>query len=120
MAGDPSQVAPQEVAYTEDRDMFVEVVATIGIRGIVHRGVDSTRAELGAVRPACGLRRSGHGYWHFSACIAAASSFRGASKNSSGSPIWFRDSRSTWQTSRGRIRGRMASANVEGALVFSP
>jgi putative hydrolase of the HAD superfamily len=39
-------VPPQEVVYIEDRDMFVEVAATIGIRGIVHKGVDSTRAAL--------------------------------------------------------------------------
>jgi putative hydrolase of the HAD superfamily len=32
--------------YIEDRSMFVEVAATLGIRGIVHRGVDTTRAAL--------------------------------------------------------------------------
>jgi putative hydrolase of the HAD superfamily len=46
MACDLSQVPPQEVVYIEDRDMFVEVAATIGIHGIVHKGVDSTRAAL--------------------------------------------------------------------------
>jgi putative hydrolase of the HAD superfamily len=46
MACDLSHVAPQEVVYIEDREMFVEVAATIGIRGIVHKGVDSTRAAL--------------------------------------------------------------------------
>ncbi|MGD0619336.1 MAG: HAD-IA family hydrolase [Bryobacteraceae bacterium] len=46
MACDLSQVPPREVVYIEDRDMFVEVAATLGIRGIVHQGVDSTRAAL--------------------------------------------------------------------------
>jgi putative hydrolase of the HAD superfamily len=49
MACDLSQVPPQEVVYIEDRDMFVEVAATIGIRGIVHKGVDSTRAALAEI-----------------------------------------------------------------------
>jgi putative hydrolase of the HAD superfamily len=50
LACDLAQVAPGEVAYIEDRAMFAEVAATLGIRGIVHRGIDTTRialAELG-------------------------------------------------------------------------
>ncbi|MGA2183983.1 MAG: HAD-IA family hydrolase [Bryobacteraceae bacterium] len=46
LACDLAQVAPQEVVYIEDRAMFVEVAATLGIRGIVHRGIDTTRAAL--------------------------------------------------------------------------
>jgi putative hydrolase of the HAD superfamily len=46
LACDLSQVAPQEVVYIEDRAMFVEVAATLGIRGIVHRDVETTRAAL--------------------------------------------------------------------------
>ncbi len=46
MACDLAQVAPEEVVYLEDRQMFVEVAASLGIRGIVVRGVDNTRAAL--------------------------------------------------------------------------
>lgn len=46
LACDLSQIPPQQVVYIEDRAMFVEVAATLGIRGIVHRGVESTRAAL--------------------------------------------------------------------------
>jgi putative hydrolase of the HAD superfamily len=46
LACDLAQVAPREVVYIEDRAMFVEVAATLGIRGIVHRGVETTRAAL--------------------------------------------------------------------------
>ena len=50
LACDLAQVTPQEVVYIEDRAMFVEVAATLGIRGIVHRNAETTRealAELG-------------------------------------------------------------------------
>jgi len=46
MACDLVQAKPQEVVYIEDREMFVEVAGTMGIHGIVHRGLDSTRAAL--------------------------------------------------------------------------
>ena len=46
LACDLAQVGPQEVVYLEDRAMFVEVAAALGIRGIVVRGVDNTRAAL--------------------------------------------------------------------------
>ncbi|MGA3024219.1 MAG: HAD-IA family hydrolase [Bryobacteraceae bacterium] len=46
LACDLAQVAPREVVYIEDRAMFVEVAATLGIKGIVHRGIDTTRAAL--------------------------------------------------------------------------
>ncbi|HTP86457.1 MAG TPA: HAD family phosphatase [Bryobacteraceae bacterium] len=49
LACDLAQVGPQEVVYLEDRAMFVEVAATLGIRGIVVRGVDNTRAALAAL-----------------------------------------------------------------------
>ena len=46
LACDLAQVAPREVVYLEDRAMFVEVAATLGIRGIVHSDVNVTRAAL--------------------------------------------------------------------------
>ena len=46
IALDIAQVAPAQVLYIEDRSMFVEVAATLGIRGIVHRGHETTREEL--------------------------------------------------------------------------
>jgi putative hydrolase of the HAD superfamily len=52
VALDVSQVQPGEVAYIEDREMFVEVANGMGIHGIHHTGYESTRkalAELGLV-----------------------------------------------------------------------
>jgi putative hydrolase of the HAD superfamily len=46
IALDISQVAPEQVLYIDDRPMFVEVAATLGIRGIVHRNYETTRLEL--------------------------------------------------------------------------
>ena len=46
IALDIAQVAPEQVLYIEDRPMFVEVAATQGIRGIVHRDHETTRREL--------------------------------------------------------------------------
>lgn len=41
-----SQAQPGEVLYIDDRAMFVEVAATLGIRGIVHEDFESTRDKL--------------------------------------------------------------------------
>lgn len=46
IALDIAQVPPREVAYIEDRAMFVEVARSLGLRGIHHRGLESTRREL--------------------------------------------------------------------------
>jgi putative hydrolase of the HAD superfamily len=46
MALNISQVSPKEVAYIDDRPMFVEVAATLGIRGIVHTDYESTKGAL--------------------------------------------------------------------------
>jgi putative hydrolase of the HAD superfamily len=46
MACDLAFVQPREVVYIDDRALFVEVAASLGIRGIVHRGVETTRAAL--------------------------------------------------------------------------
>ncbi len=49
IALDIAQVAPDCVAYVEDRPMFVEVAQGLGIRGIVHETFESTRAALAAM-----------------------------------------------------------------------
>jgi putative hydrolase of the HAD superfamily len=46
IALDIAQVAPENVIYIDDRAMFVEIAADLGIRGIHHRGYDATRAAL--------------------------------------------------------------------------
>jgi putative hydrolase of the HAD superfamily len=46
MALDISQVPAAEAIYVDDQPMFVQVAATLGLRGIVHRGLDSTRDLL--------------------------------------------------------------------------
>jgi putative hydrolase of the HAD superfamily len=50
IALDIAQAEPGQVAYLDDRHMFVEVAARLGMRAIWHRDLDSTRtafAELG-------------------------------------------------------------------------
>ncbi len=49
IALDIAQVAADCVAYVEDRPMFVDVARGLGIRGIVHRGFESTRDALAAM-----------------------------------------------------------------------
>ncbi len=46
LALDLSQSHPHDVLYLEDRAMFVEVAATLGIRGIVHKSAEETRAAF--------------------------------------------------------------------------
>ena len=46
IALDIAQVPPEQVLYIEDRPMFVEVARGLGIRGIVHKDYESTRAAL--------------------------------------------------------------------------
>lgn len=46
VALDIAQADPHRVAYIEDRPMFVEVAAQLGLRAIWHRGIDSTREAL--------------------------------------------------------------------------
>jgi len=46
VALDIAQAEPARVAYIEDRQMFVEVAAQMGLRAIWHRGLDSTRQAL--------------------------------------------------------------------------
>ncbi len=49
IALDVSQAAPNEVAYIDDRLMFVEVASSLGIHGIVHANFSTTRAGLAAL-----------------------------------------------------------------------
>ena len=46
LALDVAQVAPEEVVYLEDRQMFVEVACGLGIQGLRHVDVAQTRAKL--------------------------------------------------------------------------
>ncbi|HVO85126.1 MAG TPA: HAD family phosphatase [Syntrophobacteria bacterium] len=46
IALDIAQTPPEEVLYIDDRAMFVEIAADLGIRGIHHRRYDTTRAAL--------------------------------------------------------------------------
>jgi putative hydrolase of the HAD superfamily len=49
VALDIAQGAPDQVVYIEDRPMFVEVAASLGMRAIWHRSRDQTAAELAAL-----------------------------------------------------------------------
>ncbi len=46
MALDIAQVRPEQVAYIDDRAMFVEVAKKMGIEGIFHKDYESTRKAL--------------------------------------------------------------------------
>ncbi|WP_212005447.1 HAD family phosphatase [Chitinophaga sp. HK235] len=46
IALDIAQVSPGEVAYLEDRSMFVDVANSVGINGICHTSYDTTVAAL--------------------------------------------------------------------------
>ncbi len=46
MALDIARVAPTKTVYIDDRAMFVEVAGNLGIHGIHHTGLESTRTAL--------------------------------------------------------------------------
>ncbi|MCA9425128.1 MAG: HAD-IA family hydrolase [Candidatus Omnitrophica bacterium] len=46
LALDTAQASPENVLYIDDREMFVQVANDLGIRGIHHRSLESTRSEL--------------------------------------------------------------------------
>lgn len=46
IALDAAQARPVETVYVDDRPFFVEVAATLGINGIVHKGLEPTLASL--------------------------------------------------------------------------
>jgi putative hydrolase of the HAD superfamily len=49
IALDIAQVNPQQVVYIDDRPMFVEVAQGLEIRGIIHKGYETTQKELEAM-----------------------------------------------------------------------
>ena len=49
IALDIAQVPPEQVAYLDDRLMFVQVAEGLGIRGVHHTGYASTCAQLAAI-----------------------------------------------------------------------
>lgn len=49
IALDISQARPEQVLYIDDREMFVEVAATLDIRGIHHTAFASTREKMAAM-----------------------------------------------------------------------
>lgn len=46
MALDVSQVQPEQVIYTDDREFFVQAASDLGINGIYHTSFETTRADL--------------------------------------------------------------------------
>ena len=46
IALDVSQSEPQNVLYLDDRQMFIEVAETLGIKGIHHKSFETTKTEL--------------------------------------------------------------------------
>jgi putative hydrolase of the HAD superfamily len=48
LALDLAQVPARQVLYLENTQLFVQVAKGLGIRGIVHQDLDSTRAALAA------------------------------------------------------------------------
>ncbi len=49
LALDVAQCDPADAVYIDDRALFVEVAATLGVRGVVHRDAASTARELEAM-----------------------------------------------------------------------
>ena len=60
IALDVAQVPPAQVAYIEDRLMFVEVAESLGIRGIHHTDCASTKTKLAALGLTLEERRKCH------------------------------------------------------------
>jgi putative hydrolase of the HAD superfamily len=49
VALDVAQVSPGQVVYIDDRPMFVEVAEKLGIHGVVHESLETTREALDAI-----------------------------------------------------------------------
>ncbi|MGD8732467.1 MAG: HAD family phosphatase [Anaerolineales bacterium] len=49
VALDVAQVPPRQVVYIDDRPMFVEVAEKLGINGVVHKSLETTREALDAM-----------------------------------------------------------------------
>ena len=48
VALDITQASPQQVVYIEDRAMFVDVARGLGMHGIHHKALETTKAALGS------------------------------------------------------------------------
>jgi putative hydrolase of the HAD superfamily len=46
IALDISQTPPDEVAYLDDRPLFVEIAQSLGIKGILHESPEKSRKAL--------------------------------------------------------------------------
>ena len=46
---DVSQSLPDQVAYIDDRPLFIETANSLGIQGILHVDVPTTRSKLAAL-----------------------------------------------------------------------
>jgi putative hydrolase of the HAD superfamily len=55
IALDIAQVSPQQVVYIDDRPMFVEVAHGLEIRGIIHKGYETTQKALDAMGLSLGI-----------------------------------------------------------------
>lgn len=55
IALDIAQVSPQQVVYIDDRPMFVEVAQGLEIRGIIHKGYETTQKALEAMGLSLGI-----------------------------------------------------------------
>jgi putative hydrolase of the HAD superfamily len=49
LALDISQALPENVAYLDDRPLFVEIARNLGIHGILHKNIEKTGNELSAL-----------------------------------------------------------------------
>lgn len=58
LALDCAQARPEEVAYIDDRALFVEVACSLGMHCIHHRGTQTTRAALEALGLSLDRRRT--------------------------------------------------------------
>jgi putative hydrolase of the HAD superfamily len=58
IALDLSEAAPEEVLYIEDRAMFIEVAAGLGIKGIHHKDYETTKAALAGYGLAFNVRNN--------------------------------------------------------------
>jgi putative hydrolase of the HAD superfamily len=58
IALDIAHVPPEQVAYLDDRLMFVQIAETLGIRGIHHTGYSATTAKLASLGLKLEERRS--------------------------------------------------------------
>jgi putative hydrolase of the HAD superfamily len=46
VALDISQTPPSDVVYIDDRPMFVEIAESLGIKGVIHEDIETTRKRL--------------------------------------------------------------------------